>query len=262
MNSPVFDTICQECGLFDSFIANLLLYYLLPFKSASTLKQKPKLLTHLSEVIRLKHYSLKTEKSYIHWCRRFILFHKKRHPQDMGTQEVQAFLNYLAVDQRVSASTQNQALNAIVFLYKHVIKKELGAIDAIRARRPKRLPVVLTREETRKILSLLSGDKHLMGSILYGSGLRLMECLCLRIKDIDYSADSRTVQELPGRKVSFLHLPASNFSVHTIHVWHNRKGYRYIIDKHFKTPQMILLICSTVKFWETELLIINLHFAS
>ena len=150
-------------------------------------KQKPKLLTHLSEVIRLKHYSLKTEKSYIHWCRRFILFHKKRHPQEMGTQEVQAFLNYLAVDQHVSASTQNQALNAIIFLYKHVIKKELGTIDAVRARRPKRIPVVLTPEKTRKILSLLSGANHFMASFLYGSGLRLMEYLRLQIKDIDYS---------------------------------------------------------------------------
>jgi site-specific recombinase XerD len=170
-------------------------------------KQKPKLLTQLSEVIRLKHYSLKTEKSYIHWCRRFIIFHKKRHPKEMNTQEVQAFLNYLAVDQHVSASTQNQALNAIVFLYKNVIKKELGTIDAIRARRPKRLPVVLTREETRKILSLLSGVNHLMGSFLYGSGLRLMECLRLRIKEIDFSAKHIIVRDGKGFKDRVTVLP-------------------------------------------------------
>jgi len=157
--------------------------------------------------MRLKHYSLKTEKSYVHWGRQFILFHKKRHPQEMGAPEVQAFLNYLAVDQHVSASTQNQALNALVFLYKHVIKKELGTIDAIRARRPKRLPVVLTREETQKILSLLSGVNHLMASFLYGSGLRLMECLCLRIKDIDFSAKHIIVRDGKGSKDRVTILP-------------------------------------------------------
>jgi len=157
--------------------------------------------------MRLKHYSLKTEKSYVHWVRRFILFHKKRHPQEMGAPEVQAFLNYLAVDQHVSASTQNQALNALVFLYKHVIKKELGTIDAIRAQRPKRLPVVLTREENQKILSLLSGGNHLMASMLYGSGLRLMECLRLRIKDIDFSAKHITVRDGKGSKDRVTILP-------------------------------------------------------
>ncbi|MHA1305293.1 MAG: integron integrase [Candidatus Heimdallarchaeaceae archaeon] len=161
----------------------------------------------LSGVMRLKHYSLKTEKSYVHWVRRFILFHKKRHPQEMGAPEVQAFLNYLAVDQHVSASTQNQALNALVFLYKHVIKKELGTIDAIRAQRPKRLPVVLTREENQKILSLLSGGNHLMASMLYGSGLRLMECLRLRIKDIDFSAKHITVRDGKGSKDRVTILP-------------------------------------------------------
>ena len=170
-------------------------------------KDKPKLLDQLREVLCLKHYSLKTEKSYVHWGRRFILFHKKRHPQEMGAPEVQAFLNYLAVDQHVSASTQNQALNALVFLYKHVIKKELGTIDAIRARRPKRLPVVLTREETQKILSLLSGVNHLMASFLYGSGLRLMECLRLRIKDIDFSAKHIIVRDGKGSKDRVTILP-------------------------------------------------------
>ena len=102
-------------------------------------KDKPKLLDQLREALRLKHHSLKTEKSYVHWGRRFILFHNKRHPQEMGVAEVQAFLNYLAVEQHVSASTQNQALNALVFLYKHVLKRELGNIDAIRARRSNHL---------------------------------------------------------------------------------------------------------------------------
>jgi len=131
-------------------------------------KDKPKLLDQLQEALRLKHYSLKTEKSYVHWGRRFILFHKKRHPQEMGGPKVEAFLNYLAVDQHVSASTQNQALNALVFLYKHVLKKELGSIDAIRARRSKHLPVVLTREETQKVLFLLSETQRLMVSLFMG----------------------------------------------------------------------------------------------
>ena len=118
----------------------------------------------------------------------------------MGAPEVQAFLNYLAVDQHVSASTQNQALNALVFLYKHVLKRELGSIDAVRARRSKHLPVVLTREETQKVLSLLSETQRLMVSLLYGSGLRLMECHRLRIKDIDFSAKHIIVRDGKGFK--------------------------------------------------------------
>jgi len=131
---------------------------------------KPKLMDQIKAAIRTKHYSLKTEKSYMQWVRRYIYFHNKRHPNEMGALEVQRFLSYLAVAQRVSASTQNQALNALVFLYKHVLKKELGSIDAIRARRPKHLPVVLTVEETQKVLSHLSGVKQLMARLLYGGG--------------------------------------------------------------------------------------------
>jgi integron integrase len=172
-------------------------------------KNQPKLLDQLREVLRLKHYSPKTEKSYVHWGRRFILFHKKRHPQEMGTPEVQTFLNYLAVDQHVSASTQNQALNALVFLYKHVLKKELGNIDAIRARRSKHLPVVLTRKETQKVLSLLSETQRLMASLLYGSGLRLMECHRLRIKDIDFTAKQIIVRDGKGFKDRVTILPES-----------------------------------------------------
>jgi site-specific recombinase XerD len=195
-------------------------------------KDKPKLLDQLQEVMRLKHYSLKTEKSYVHWVRRFILFHKKRHPQEMGAAEVQAFLNYLAVDQRVSASTQNQALNALVFLYKHVQKKELGTIDAIRARRSKYLLVVLTRKETQKILSLLSETQHLMVSLLYGSGLRLMECHRLRVKDIDFTAKHIIVRDGKGFKDRVTILPESVIPelkrhlirVKSLHNW----GWQYV----------------------------------
>jgi len=161
---------------------------------------KPKLLDQLRKTLRLKHYSLKTEKSYVNWVRRFILFHNKQHPQEMGTADVQAFLNFLAVELHVSASTQNQALNALVFLYKHVLKKELGVIDAIRARRPKHLPVVLTREEVQKVLFLLPETQRLMASLLYGSGLRLMECHRLRVKDIDFSMKQIIVRDGKGFK--------------------------------------------------------------
>ena len=163
----------------------------------------------LRETLRLKHYSLKTEKSYVNWVRRFILFHNKRHPQEMGTIEIQAFLNYLAVKLHVSASTQNQALNALVFLYKHVLKKELGVIDAIRARRSKHLPVILTREEVQKILSLLPETQRLMASLLYGSGWRLMECHRLRVKDIDFSRKQIIVRDGKGFKDRVTILPES-----------------------------------------------------
>ncbi|MBA7683278.1 Tyrosine recombinase XerD [subsurface metagenome] len=161
---------------------------------------KPKLLDQMKTIMRIKHYSLKTEKSYVHWVRRYIYFHKKQHPIQMGALNVQKFLSYLAVEQHVSASTQNQALNALVFLYKHVLKKELGSIDAVRARRPKHLPVVLTVEETQRVLSQLSGVKQLMARLLYGSGLRLMECLRLRVKDVDISANQIIVRDGKGFK--------------------------------------------------------------
>ena len=169
----------------------------------------PKLIDRMRQIMRVKHYSLRTEKSYVHWVRRYIFYHNKRHPQEMGAGEVQSFLSYLAVNQRVSASTQNQALNALVFLYKHVLKKELGAIDAVRAWRPKRLPVVLTREEAQRVLSLLSGEKHLIFSLLYGSGLRLMECLRLRVKDIDFAAKYIIIRDGKGFKDRVTILPES-----------------------------------------------------
>ncbi|MEW5818160.1 MAG: integron integrase [Spirochaetota bacterium] len=169
--------------------------------------QKPKLLDQLRQTMRLKHYSFRTEKSYVHWARRYILFHHKRHPGEMRAPEIQSFLNWLAVDQRVSASTQNQALNALVFLYKQVLDIEIGFIDAIRARRPKRLPVVLSQEETQRVLSLLSGVNHLIASLLYGSGLRLLECLRLRVKDIDFSSKQIVVRDGKGFKDRVTLLP-------------------------------------------------------
>jgi len=161
---------------------------------------KPKLLDQMKNIMKIKHYSLQTEKSYVQWVRRYIYFHNKQHPVNLCALDVQRYLSYLAVEQNVSASTQNQALNAIVFLYKQVLKKELGAIDAIRAKKPKRLPVVLTVEETLLVLSQLSGVKQLMARLLYGSGLRLMECHRLRVKDIDISAKQIIVHNGKGFK--------------------------------------------------------------
>lgn len=162
-------------------------------------ERKRKLLDQVRDVIRLKHYSIRTEETYVTWIRRFILFHKKRHPSEMGEQEISEFLTHLAVQERVAASTQNQALNAIVFLYRAVLKRDLGEIRSIQwAKRPARLPVVFTREEAKAVLDHLEGTKWLMASLLYGSGLRLMECLRLRVKDIDFIYRRIAVRDAKG----------------------------------------------------------------
>jgi integron integrase len=181
----------------------------------------PRLLDRMRSVLRIKHYSLRTEKSYLHWARRYILFHRKRHPRDMGAEEVRSFLSFLAVDQRVSASTQNQALNALVFLYKHVLNRELGIVDAVRARRSRYLPTVLARGETQRVLSQLSGESRLICGLLYGSGLRLMECLRLRVKDLDFGAGRITVRDGKGFKDRVTVLPqtlATELQEHLVRV--------------------------------------------
>ena len=144
-------------------------------------QNKSKLLDQVRNAIRLKHYSIRTEQSYTDWIRRFILFHAKRHPLEMAEAEVTEFLTHLARDGNVAASTQNQALSALLFLYKEVLKQEIGWLDQVeRARKPARLPVVLTRREVRRIFAHLRGTPRLMAGLLYGSGLRLMECVRLR----------------------------------------------------------------------------------
>ncbi len=173
------------------------------------MRTKKKLLDQVSEVIRLKHYSPRTEEAYVDWIRRFILFHDKRHPREMGAPEIEEFLTHLAVDRNVSASTQNQALYAILFLYRHVLRKDLDqqAIEAVRAKKPKRLPVVLTREEALRVIGLLSGTHRLMAKLLYGSGLRLRECLRLRVKDIDFEQRQIVVRDGKGAKDRVTVLP-------------------------------------------------------
>ena len=146
----------------------------------------------------------------MHWIRRFMLFHGKRHPAEMGETEIGQFLSALAVDQRVSASTQNQALNAILFVYRHVLDLNPGWIDnVVRAKRPQRLPVVLRKHEVKALLDAMEGVHWIMGHLLYGAGLRLLECLRLRVKDIDFSANHIVVREGKGNKDRLTMLPLS-----------------------------------------------------
>jgi len=141
-------------------------------------RQKPRLFDRVRQIIQTLHYSPRTEKTYIGWIKRFIFFHGKRHPIEMGEKEINEFLSFLAIKKNVTASTQNQALCAIVFLYRHVLNRDIGLLDGlIRAKRPGRLPVVLTKAEVRKLINHLSGVKKMIVMIMYGSGLRLMECL-------------------------------------------------------------------------------------
>jgi integron integrase len=160
-------------------------------------------------VIRRKHFSIRTEQAYTDWIRRFILFHGKRHPREMAEIEVTEFLTHLARDGNVAASTQNQALSALLFLYKEVLKQEIGWLDKVeRAKKPSRLPVVLTRDEVHKIFSHLHGTVSLMVGLLYGSGLRLMECVRLRVKDVDLGYLRITVRDGKGAKDRITMLPA------------------------------------------------------
>jgi integrase len=160
-----------------------------------------RLLDRVREVIRLKHYSIRTEQAYVQWIRRYILFHGRRPPAELGADELRSFLGDLAVRGKVSASTQNQALNAILFLYREVLGIQLPWIDDLqRAKRPTHLPVVLTRDEVKALLAQLEGTMWLMTSLTYGSGLRLLECLRLRVKDIEFSRCELTVRDGKGQK--------------------------------------------------------------
>lgn len=171
---------------------------------------RARLLDEVRRVIRLRHYSIRTEEAYVQWVRRFVRFHGMRHPREMGAREAEAFLTHLAVDRCVAASTQNQALNALLFLYREVLEREIPALDDFaRARRPARLPVVLTRAEVRAVLAQLSGVHWIMASLLYGSGLRLLECLRLRVKDLDLARHGVLVRDGKGRRDRITVLPES-----------------------------------------------------
>ena len=170
----------------------------------------PRLLDEVRRCLRVRHYSLRTERVYVAWIRRFILANHRRHPRDMGGREVEAFLSTLAVRGNVAASTQNQALSALLFLYRQVLDQDLPWMDnVVRAKRPQRVPTVLSVAEVRELLAAMDGRAWLMASLIYGSGMRLMECLRLRVKDVDFGRGELTIREGKGAKDRRTMLPSS-----------------------------------------------------
>jgi integron integrase len=182
----------------------------------------------LIEAFRVRHYSRQTEKAYVHWICRYITFHRNEHPRQLAEKDVNRFLTSLAVDENVAASTQNQALSAILFLYEHVLDQPLDRIEGVvRARRPKRLPVVLTVDEVSRVMSQLTGDKWLVAMLLYGGGLRLLEALRLRVKDLDFERGEITVREGKGDKDRVTTMPRAVVHVlrehlHRVQALHER----------------------------------------
>ncbi len=171
--------------------------------------ESPKLLDQLRAAVRVKHYSRRTEDTYVDWVKRFIHFHQLRHPKDMGAPEIAAFLTHLAVNGHVAASTQTQALSAVLFLYRHVLHQDIDErIDLVRAKKPAHLPVVLTKDEVQTLLRQIPPDYVLMAKLLYGSGLRLMECIRLRVKDLDFVQQQIIVRDGKGQKDRVTMLPA------------------------------------------------------
>jgi integron integrase len=174
------------------------------------MENKPKLLDQVRSVLRLRHYSLRTEKNYIYWIKEFIIFHKKRHPDQMGVSEIQSFLAYLASERHLAAATQNQALSSLLFLYRSVLGIKLQNFPTpVHAFRSEHLPNVLSREEVQRVLSFLTGTNQLMGMLIYGSGIRLMECLNLRVKDIDFAEHRLVVRDGKGGDDRVTMLPES-----------------------------------------------------
>jgi integron integrase len=174
----------------------------------STNAKPPKLLDQVRDKLRVKHYSIRTEQTYVDWIKRYIYFHGKRHPKDMEARDIEAFLTHLAVAGKVSASTQNQAKSAILFLYREVLAIQLPWLDNVtQAKAPKRLPVVLTVSEVQAVLSRFSGTHALIASLLYGGGMRLMEAVRLRVKDVDFARHEILVREGKGFKDRVTMLP-------------------------------------------------------
>ena len=170
--------------------------------------QRPKkLLDQMRDVLRTQHYAIRTEDAYVDWARRFILFHQKRHPAEMGRVEIEAFLTHLAVERHVAASTQNQALSALLFLYKAVLHQEVEAVDAVRARKPTRLPTVLTKPEALRVLHAMVGVPQVMAKLLYGSGVRALECVRVLVKDVDFAQHILLVRDGKGEKDRITMLP-------------------------------------------------------
>lgn len=175
-----------------------------------TPSQPPRLLQQVREKIRYKHYSIRTESAYIDWIKRFIFFHERRHPRDMGAAEIERFLTHLAVEGKVAAATQNQAKSALLFLYREVLEVQLPWLDNIEsAKTPKRLPVVLTQAEVLAILLQMEGRQQLIGRLLYGTGMRILECLRLRVKDVDFARGEILIRDGKGFKDRITMLPCA-----------------------------------------------------
>ena len=180
--------------------------------------QPKKLLDQVSDAIKTKHYSTRTGETYIYWIRQYILFHDKRHPKEMGVPEIENFLTHLASRKNFSSSTQTQALSSILFLYRHVLNMQLDAVRITRANKAGRVPVVLSRAEVQKLLGEMTGVQKLMAQILYGGGLRLMECIQLRVKDIDFEYRQLVIRDPKGGNDRFTILPASLVAPLTEHL--------------------------------------------
>jgi len=179
-------------------------------KASTSDPPKPRLLDQVRQAIRTRHYSHHTEEAYVGWIRRFVFFHNKRHPREMGEVEIGQFLSSLATKAKVSSSTQNQAFNALIFLYREILGKKIDMVEGVvRAKRSMRLPVVLARDEVKSVMSFLHGANWLMAMLLYGSGLRLMECLRLRVKDVDFSRNQIIVRQGKGGKDRYTMLPTA-----------------------------------------------------
>jgi integron integrase len=205
-----------------------------PIITSSRFPNKPKLLDQVRDVIRRKHYSIRTEQAYIDWIKRFIIYHNKRHPAEMAEEEIARFLTHLARDRDVAPSTQNQALSALLFLYKEVLKCEIGWLEKVeRAKKPPKLPVVLSRTEVKRIFVHLHGVPKLMAGLLYGSGLRLMECVRLRVKDVDFELGQITVRDTKGGKDRITMLPLNLSEALRRHLVHAKAQHEQDVEDGF-----------------------------
>jgi integrase len=212
---------------------------MIPPLSKPAVDGKPKLLDQVRQVLRLRHYSLRTEGAYLAWIRRYILFHGKRHPRELAERDVSAFLSSLALEGKVAASTQNQALSTLLFLSKQVLERELDFIaGVVRAKRPPKLPVVLAPQEVRAVLPVLRGQFRLMAELLYGSGLRLLECLRLRVKDVDLQYLHLVLRDSKGGKDRRTVLPVSVVPVLREHLDEVRRQHDVDLAQGFGTVHL------------------------
>lgn len=201
--------------------------------------QPPRLLQQVREKIRYKHYSIRTESVYVEWIKRFIFFHERRHPRDMGAAEIERFLTHLAVEGKVAAATQNQAKSALLFLYREVLEVQLPWLDNIAsAKTPKRLPVVLTQAEVLAILLQMEGRQQLIGRLLYGTGMRILECLRLRIKDVDFARSEILIRDGKGFKDRITMLPRALHAPLQAHIRLMKKAHEQDLAEGFGSVEM------------------------